>query len=270
MNKMMVAFACLILLIPSISRGMNFQALTQAALQEQRNVRLVVAAQDGDLKMVNLLIQGGAFINSRVQGGVTPLHQASQNGYLEVVKYLCDKQANIQIQDWEMYTPLHQASKNGHAPIVDFLLKKGARPDHLSASGDSPLLLASQNGHRDVVLLLFEAGRKAGIDTRMMVNTKNIKGLSPLGQASQEGCVTLIPDLIREGADVNGQDELGQTPLHMASGYGHADAARLLLEHGADTDIVDKKGNTAVACAKNQETKALFSQKNSQSFCSIQ
>ena len=83
-------------------------------------------------------------------------------------------------------------------------------------------------GSVDEVQRLFAARRATPRDT-------TIHGTTLLHVASVTGNAELIRLFIREGGDVNAQDEDGETPLHRAMARkGNYDVARLLIENGAD------------------------------------
>ena len=60
-------------------------------------------------------------------------------------------------------------------------------------------------------------------------------GTTLLHSAARSGHIHLTRLLIREGADINAQDEDGESPLHAAMAKsGNYEIARTLIEHGAD------------------------------------
>ena len=66
----------------------------------------------------------------------------------------------------------------------------------------------------------------------------------PLIQASKDGDVSQVGDLLDNGANVNAVDNEKKTPLHWASLKGHEAVAALLVKNGADVNAVDNNKNT--------------------------
>ena len=88
------------------------------------------AADKGQLKQVEMLLDRGAMIKSTVDG-YSPLHYACLQGHLSVVKKLSERhpfQNNLFTHNKD--TPLHLAARNGHATIVKFLLDSGVLLTH--------------------------------------------------------------------------------------------------------------------------------------------
>ena len=70
-------------------------------------------------------------------------------------------------------------------------------------------------------------------------------GTSLLHSASKSGNTELVHLLIREGADVNAQDEDGDSPLHGAMALReNYDIARILIDHCADFSLTAVDGRT--------------------------
>lgn len=63
------------------------------------------------------------------------------------------------------------------------------------------------------------------------------EGEQALFAAASRGDVAKIASLLRQGEDVNLQDDvIGQTPLHAAAGCGNINAVKFLLKNGADVN----------------------------------
>ena len=70
-----------------------------------------------------------------------------------------------------------------------------------------------------------------------------------LVDASMEGDVSAIGDLLAAGADIGTTDEEGWMPLMAAAATGHVEAAQLLIAAGADVNEQDQDGWPALCYA---------------------
>ncbi|KAG9398941.1 Ankyrin repeat domain-containing protein 39 [Aphanomyces cochlioides] len=55
-----------------------------------------------------------------------------------------------------------------------------------------------------------------------------------------DGDLEAVRTLLKDGADVNFNDKMGSTPLKQASQNGHVDIVKELLSHGASIDAPNK------------------------------
>ncbi|CAK73970.1 unnamed protein product (macronuclear) [Paramecium tetraurelia] len=63
--------------------------------------------------------------------------------------------------------------------------------------------------------------------------------------AAQCGCIEIVHELIKRGADIDIQNDDGNTAVHLALAYGHYKIADLLMESGGSTHILNRKGQNA-------------------------
>ncbi|MFM8454874.1 MAG: ankyrin repeat domain-containing protein [Gammaproteobacteria bacterium] len=70
--------------------------------------------------------------------------------------------------------------------------------------------------------------------------------LSPLAIAAGRGHIADIIHLLKEGQDVNAEDQDGWTPLAYAAAMEHFDAAKILIAYGAKLHCVDALGHQAI------------------------
>lgn len=82
-------------------------------------------------------------INSVGHFGEHPLDAAVINGDLELVQALLECGAEINALAEDGYTALHEAVEQGHIHVAEFLICSGADPYATNINGDTPLELAS-------------------------------------------------------------------------------------------------------------------------------
>ena len=119
---------------------------------------LHVAAEQGYVEIVHLLLEAGADKDNAGRRGTTALHLAAQHGRLEIVHLLLDSGADKEKLTFRGETALHYAARNGHSEVVNLFLESGADKEKLAFGGETALHLAVMNGHSEVVRLLLESG----------------------------------------------------------------------------------------------------------------
>ena len=128
-----------------------------------RQTPLFSAAYDGDVEMVQVLLDYKADVNSRNEWGLTPLFAASCEAHpetLHVVRLLLENGANPNVWTDEGKTPLHAASEYGSLEVVRLLLEYGADMESENKEGRTPFQVASQGGRHEVTKLLLDHGAR--------------------------------------------------------------------------------------------------------------
>ncbi len=211
---------------------------------------LFLAAAGGHAAAVRRLLARGAAGDS-LKDGRTPLHEAAARGHATVTRVLIDHKAEVDAPLREsLVTPLHLAAGHGHAEVVRLLLEKGPRVDRGDGVGRTALLHAVEARRENIASLLL----KHGADPRLPAKD----GELPLHAAVSAGRVTLLPLLLRAGAELEARAmSTGETALHRAAREGRIHAARLLLDRGARVDARDADGNTPLHLAVSENHEGL-------------
>ena len=143
--------------------------------------RLILASQNGDVRVVKLLLKKGVDVNATNVLGFGALNGATINGHMEIVQLLIDDGADINARDYLGFSPLIWACRNGHCPLARLLLDNGAAINAKTALGDTALIYACQRGYFEVVRLLLDKGAQ--------INATNRLGRTALDSASYgKGC----------------------------------------------------------------------------------
>uniref|UniRef100_A0AAY4D309 Poly [ADP-ribose] polymerase n=1 Tax=Denticeps clupeoides TaxID=299321 RepID=A0AAY4D309_9TELE len=231
----------------------------------------------GRKDVVEHLLQTGANVHSRDDGGLIPLHNACSFGHAEVVGLLLCQGADPNARDNWNYTPLHEAAIKGKIDVCIVLLQHGADPNIRNTDGKSALDLADPSAKavltgeykKDELLEAARSGNEEklmALLTPLNVNCHASDGRksTPLHLAAGYNRVRIVQLLLQygvrpvnllHGACVNAMDLWQFTPLHEAASKNRVEVCSLLLSHGADPTLVNCHNKSAVDMAPTPELK---------------
>ncbi|XHG04997.1 hypothetical protein AWENTII_008249 [Aspergillus wentii] len=207
-----------------IRKGANVNVQSKAS----QSTSLHHWARRGNRRMVSLLLENRAKIDTPDATHCTALHIAAWNEHAETVSLLLDKKASLKKVDEDGWTPLHYASRAGNLEVTTLLLEKGASVKTETKVGVTALHLASLTGNIEVTKLLLVKGAS--------VKKGSEKGLTALHAAALGGHSEVAFLLIENGASVDRLNDDGATPLKLAAEFGHTSVVELLLSRGAKVD----------------------------------
>ena len=118
---------------------------------------LMIAAWNGDLPMMELLVARGADVNKVNALGEQALMHAAWRGNAGAIKWLLAKGARIN-RDPMNWSALHYAVFAGHDKAAALLLDHGADINARSTNGSSVLMMAVYEGHEALVKQLLARG----------------------------------------------------------------------------------------------------------------
>lgn len=126
--------------------------------QSQQNIEvsgsIIEAVNNIDIVSLNVLLAGGAEIETIDENGNTPLMLASKIGNLRMFRIIMAHNPNLNTRNKNSETALIIAAEHGQTEIVRSLIQKGANPNLINQSGFTPAELAKRNGHSQILNLL--------------------------------------------------------------------------------------------------------------------
>jgi len=185
------------------------------SLGEKQAEDLSVAASFGDIQEARRLLDEGADVNEKDEGGRTALHWACQEGHLEFVKFLVEKGANLDTGDDVGFTPLQTSVGEDDINLVKYLLKNGA-----NVNAGLPLRTACAYGKEKIVNILLAHGADP--------NARDGEGCTAIFHAVMDGHIQIIKTLIKHGAQLDVTDNEGVSPLSLAQSNGDEEIIELL------------------------------------------
>lgn len=99
-------------------------------------------------------------VDARTSNGSTALHSAAANGQMQIVELLLQHNCNVNIRALTGATALYGAATAGHWEVVKSLIENGGDMTIATTAGSVPLHSAASSGHINVVKLLLMAGSK--------------------------------------------------------------------------------------------------------------
>ncbi|MDP9097795.1 MAG: ankyrin repeat domain-containing protein [Verrucomicrobiota bacterium] len=269
-------------------------ASRQTSAQQDINRALLDAADRGELAAVDDLLRKGADPNTfDRENFATPLRRAVYQGHLKIIEELLDWGADPRVGgtvviDETVYkkredvarllmsrgVDINERDSNGTPTLerqlwgtpadhplsqvedIAFLLKLGADPNAQSPGGITALMMvagrfAMSEGAEETkaVVAMMRLLLKSGA----RVETEDDIGATALIHAMDGGTLSAIKVLTEAGANINHQNKNGMPPLLMALQRRDRDGRiDYLLGHGANVKIKDKEGMTSVMAATRQ------------------
>jgi ankyrin repeat protein len=246
----------------------NYTVLMLASYLYYRNANIIPS-----------LIAAGADVNAQDDDGVTALMVAASRKSPKAVKQLLEAGARIDLQDVTGKTALDYAIASKHEETIKILTyatkldKTKKALTLLPKSYDSPLKLPArekvlgstlpiapiaEKKEKEVVLSAIKIPEPAAptppaAEKLRIIKIKKIEPVPAskvdnkekdalLLKAVKKGKLSIIEQLIKQGADINAQNDKGETPLLTASRWGQTGIVKILLKLGANPNIAEESG----------------------------
>ncbi|XP_069670303.1 ankyrin-3-like [Periplaneta americana] len=207
-------------------------------------------AYKGDLQMVSLLVEKGAYVNTEDSWKLTPLYYAVCGRHENIVKFLIKSGANVNACNKNVHSPISAAVNKDDVDIVRLLLDKGADVNVCTKDGDSLILYAVIGSNVEIVKLLLDKGAN--------VNACKENGESPILAAVKGGNVDIVKLLLDKGADVNQCNNNDENLIFIAVERATNDV-RLLKDIDGTFDVCYKDSSKPLSAALKRLHVSVFS-----------
>lgn len=224
-------------------------ALKQGSTLDQELLNATVAL---DSTRIEYLLQRGANINAQNVEGQTPLMIAAQNGDLSVVNGLLEYGAKPNIQDNDGWTAAMHAVRTNDPKIFRLLGRFKADFNLINHDEMTALALAVFENKANAAVAMLD--NKADPNLKM-----GKAQYDALMLAVKKGRLQMAQTLLQYKANPNAQNAGGVTPLMIAAHGDQDMIVSLLLKAGANPALKDDEGKTSIMLAKeNDANKALL------------
>lgn len=194
---------------------------------------IIIAAVSNNSKILSLLIEKGANVNTILKGKDITLAEIETEREIKTIKLTNP-------------TPLLAAVMGGNIENIKILLKNGADIDLKGGLGFTPLMLASFYGKIDIVEILLKNGAN--------INLKDDRGVNALDYSIQEKKTDISKLLIKNGIEIGNVVE-GKNNLNALSRsivFKEYEVAKILVEKGADVYAKSSKNQTPLMFSLKQ------------------
>ncbi len=212
----------------------NFQNKSQSQVplistsQESANLRLLQAAQQGDVREVQRALADGADIQAQNSNRETALWLAASWGHKAIVQaLLAVPHSDVNAHNNHGATPLHIAVWHGHNPVVQVLLAQPLIKINLQDQwGQAPLHRALEKKRLDSIRMLLQHGAQLNVfDSLVIEIIQEILGKQELLLASVLGNYTTVKAM----ATAQTSYLVLQEALMLAIGQGHGHIVEYLI-----------------------------------------
>jgi ankyrin repeat protein len=117
----------------------------------------LAAMSNHDRVLEHFLDKKGMNTDAKDEDERTALYWASGLGHDKIVQMLLDKDADVNTQGGYYGSALQAASAGGHDKVVRILLDRGADVNATNKYGETALHYAAENGHLEIVQTLIQA-----------------------------------------------------------------------------------------------------------------
>ena len=130
--------------LPSDLINVNYQ-------DEEGSSALHYSCDEGNLKIVEILLKANCETNIKNNKMKTPLHLASKRGYFDISKKLIENGALLNVYDLEKNSPLHYVCMHNHVELLKYFLGKLPQANSKNIYDKMPIDLTTNKEMKDLL-----------------------------------------------------------------------------------------------------------------------
>ena len=201
--------------------------------------QIVEFIQKGNIEDLKKVLNSNPDLaNGKTAQGISFLTFAAYCRNNEIIELIKQKKSSFDIYEIIIIGDLQQTK--------EYYEKNKNSVNQYSIDGFTALGLACFFGHFDIIKFLIELGADLNIPSNNDFN------VTPLHSACATSNFKIAELLMKNGANVNAEQQGNVTPLHSASHNGQIKLVRLLIEYGADVNAKMKDGQTPLFMAEDK------------------
>ena len=137
---------------------------------ENGNTALHYSSDEGNLKIVEILLNANCDTNIKNNEKETPLLLASKRGYFDISKKLIEHGALINIYNSEKNTPFHYACMHNYEELVKYFLTKSPQIKVKNIYGKTPIDLTTNKEIKDLIKQYLNVNEKKFISDSNLID----------------------------------------------------------------------------------------------------
>lgn len=197
------------------------------------------ACQGGDLKVAEMLLNAGAFVDAVTPTmGHTPIMDALWYRWPDIVRLLVERGANLHLSTHYGFTiddhlsfqlQVNQGEEKQKIVVIKEIIDAG-RASAQKEIESQTVMAATVDGNKDNVKKLINNG--ADVNTVYPHVDSFQDGYTPLLAAARDGFSEIVKTLLATGAEVRVEDWIFKgAPIHKATYNGNPEILQILVDH---------------------------------------
>lgn len=193
------------------------------------------------LRIIRILVEHGADLESENKYGETPLYTVAENGLRSCIVYLLDVGVNVYIKNhcgYHILSSIHESV--GGSILKRFINRKNANES--TNWGVTPLMIAARRNDVELVKHVLSFS----IDTNALDKDKNT---ALIIACKSRSCLEVVRLLVENGANVNIKNRFNDDALCIASNVQTDEVIDYLLDNGANLNTKACGGGSPLVIA---------------------